>query len=101
MITIRPFAETDNEALLQIEKLCPQGDDKCALGVDKKGDISARYKMYDNWKMLVAEDEGRIAGWIGWTVKQDPVRAIICSLLALHSGELRGLCERHSCLWSE
>ena len=82
MITIRPFAETENEALLQIEKLCPQGDDKCALGVDKKGDISARYKMYDNWKMLVAEDEGRIAGWIGWTVKEDPVRAISYAYLA-------------------
>jgi hypothetical protein len=39
--------------------------------VDKKGDISARYKMYDKWKMLVAKDEGRIAGWIGWTVKQE------------------------------
>ncbi|MBN1236083.1 MAG: GNAT family N-acetyltransferase [Methanotrichaceae archaeon] len=82
MITIRPFAETDNEALLQIEKLCPQGDDKCALGVDKKGDISARYKIYDNWKMLVAEDEGKVAGWIGWAIKEAPVKKAKYAYLA-------------------
>ena len=71
VISIRPFAQTDNEALLKVEKLCPQGDSKCAWGVAKKGDISARYKMYDNWKMSVAEDDGKIAGWIGCTIKED------------------------------
>ena len=30
--------------------------------------------MYDNWNVLIAEDDGDIAGWIGWTVKQDPIR---------------------------
>ena len=39
--------------MLEIERLCPQGDQNCALGVDKK-DIIARYKMYDNWNVLVA-----------------------------------------------
>jgi len=28
--------------------------------------------MYDNWTVVVAEVDGRIAGWTGWTVKQDP-----------------------------
>lgn len=73
MITTRPFKETDNALLLEIEKQCPHGDEKCALGVDKK-DIIARYKMYDNWRVLVAEYDGDVAGWIGWTVKHDPVR---------------------------
>jgi ribosomal protein S18 acetylase RimI-like enzyme len=68
MITIRPFIDSDNQNLLDIEKLCPQGDENCALGVDKK-DIITRYKMYDNWDVLVAEDEEKIAGWIGLTVK--------------------------------
>lgn len=68
MISIRPFSDNDNQNLIEIERLCPQGDENCALGVDKK-DIIARYKMYDNWNMLVAEEEGKIAGWIGLTVK--------------------------------
>jgi len=54
--------------MLEIEKLCPQGDENSALGVDNT-DITARYKIYDNWNVLVAEEEGQIAGWIGLTVK--------------------------------
>jgi ribosomal protein S18 acetylase RimI-like enzyme len=68
VISIRPFSDNDNQNLLEIERLCPQGDENCALGVDKK-DIIARYKMYDNWNMFVAEEEEKIAGWIGLTVK--------------------------------
>jgi ribosomal protein S18 acetylase RimI-like enzyme len=73
MITTRPFKEIDNAVLLEIEKRCPQGDEKRALGIDKK-DIIARYRMYDNWKVLVAEYEGEVAGWTGWTVNHDPIR---------------------------
>ncbi|HWQ20965.1 MAG TPA: GNAT family N-acetyltransferase [Methanotrichaceae archaeon] len=69
MISIRPFENDDNSRMLEIEKLCPQGDENCALGVDKT-DITARYKMYDNWNILVAEVAGRIAGWVGLTLKQ-------------------------------
>lgn len=68
MISIRPFDDRDNQNMLEIERLCPQGNENCALGVDKK-DITARYKMYDNWDVFVAEEEGKIAGWIGLTVK--------------------------------
>lgn len=68
MISIRPFNESDNQSMLEIEKLCPQGDENCAMGVDKK-DIIARYKMYENWNVLVAEEDGKIAGWIGLTAK--------------------------------
>lgn len=71
MISIRPFSDNDNQNLLEIERLCPQGDENCALGVDKK-DITTRYKMYDNWNMLVAEEEGKTAGWIGLTMKPAP-----------------------------
>ncbi len=68
VISIRSFDDRDNQNMLEIERLCPQGDENCALGVDKK-DIIARYKMYDNWDVFVAEEEGKIAGWIGLTVK--------------------------------
>lgn len=36
MVSIRPFEERDNAALLDIEKLCPQGNDKLAMGADKR-----------------------------------------------------------------
>lgn len=71
MVLIRPFNEDDNQRMLEIERLCPQGDEKCAMGVDKK-DITARYGMYDNWNVLVAEEDGKVAGWIGLTVKTTP-----------------------------
>jgi len=54
--------------MLEIERLCPQGDGNSALGVDKKY-IITRYKMYDNWNVFVAEEDGKIAGWVGLTVK--------------------------------
>lgn len=72
MSIIRPYEERDNSRLLEVQKLCPHGDEKQALGADRKSDIIARYRMYDNWKVLVAEEEGAMAGWIGWTVKRDP-----------------------------
>jgi hypothetical protein len=34
-----------------------------------KTNIIPRYEMYDNWDVLVAEEDGKIAGWIGLTVK--------------------------------
>jgi ribosomal protein S18 acetylase RimI-like enzyme len=71
MISIRPFNEGDNQSMLEIERLCPHGDEKYALGVDKK-DIISRYKMYDNRDVFVAEEEGKVAGWIGLTIKTTP-----------------------------
>jgi ribosomal protein S18 acetylase RimI-like enzyme len=71
MISIRPFEESDNQNLLDIEALCPQGNERCAMGV-RKEDIIARYRMYDSWKVIIAEVDGRVAGWAGWTVKENP-----------------------------
>ncbi len=74
MFSIRPFEENDNAAMLEIEMLCPQGNDKLAMGVDKSPNSIARYKLYDNWNVLVAEEEGKVAGWVGWTAKKHPTR---------------------------
>lgn len=73
MVSIRPFEEGDNPTLLDIEKLCPHGNEKYARGIDKS-DIIARYELYDNWNVLVAEEEGKVVGWIGWTMKHDPIQ---------------------------
>ncbi|MEZ5334242.1 MAG: GNAT family N-acetyltransferase [Methanolobus sp.] len=69
MVNIRPFKEEDNEALLNIEKLCPQGNEECALTYDRKPDITARYELYDNREIRVAEENDSPIGWIGWTAK--------------------------------
>lgn len=74
MLSIRPYVESDNTAMLEIEKMSPQGNEKFAIGVDRSPDITARYRIYDNWKVLVAEEEGKIVGWAGFTVKQNPVQ---------------------------
>ncbi|VVB70923.1 Acetyltransferase (GNAT) family protein [uncultured archaeon] len=71
MISIRPFNDADGPRMLEIERLCSQGDEKYAMGV-KKTDIISRYMMYDNWKIMVAEEDGHVAGWIGWTIKHAP-----------------------------
>jgi ribosomal protein S18 acetylase RimI-like enzyme len=74
MVHIRPFEEEDAARLLAIDKLCPHGNEQCAVGVDKSS-ITARYALYDNWNVLVAEEEdGAVGGWIGWTVKQSSVQ---------------------------
>lgn len=69
MVNIRLFKEEDNETLLNIEKMCPQGNKECEMVIDKGPDITARYKLYDNWEIRVAEIEGEAVGWIGWTLK--------------------------------
>ncbi len=72
MLNIRPFKEEDNETLLNIERLCPQGNEECAMVVDKEPDITARYELYDNWEIRVAEEDSTTVGWVGWTIKQTP-----------------------------
>lgn len=74
MVLIRPFEDQDNIAMLDIEKSCTQGNEKLAMAVDKSPDIIARYNLYDNWQIIVAEEEGKIVGWTGWTVKHDPIK---------------------------
>jgi len=74
MVSIRPFKGDDNAAMLEIEKFCPQGNEQYAWGADRSPDIIARYKLYDNWKVLVAEDDGKITGWVGWTIKYSPIK---------------------------
>ncbi len=71
MVMFRTFVKKDNAALLEIEKLCPQGNDKISEAMDKSPNAIARYMLYDNWDVLVAEEGAKVVGWIGWTLKQD------------------------------
>jgi ribosomal protein S18 acetylase RimI-like enzyme len=69
VVSIRPFEKKDNANILDMEKLCPQGNEKYAMGADKSPDAAARYDLYDNSKFLVAEEEEKVVGSIGWAVK--------------------------------
>ena len=70
MVVFRPFEERDNDQILDMELLCPQGDENYALVTNKSPDASARYKLYDNYHFLVAEEEEKVVGSVGWAVKQ-------------------------------
>lgn len=70
MVSIRPFKSMDNDALLDMEKLCPQGSESLAWGADDGPDITNRYKIYDNWNLIIAEEAGRVVGSIGSTLKE-------------------------------
>ncbi|WP_340819964.1 GNAT family N-acetyltransferase [Methanolobus sp. WCC4] len=72
MLNIRPFKEQDNETLLSIERMCPQGNEQCEMVIDKGPDITARYDLYDNWEIRVAEVDDEAVGWVGWTMKGKP-----------------------------
>lgn len=69
MVLIRPFEAKDNATILDMEKLCPQGDENYAMGADKSPDAAARYDLYNNSHFLVAEEEGRVIGSVGWALK--------------------------------
>jgi ribosomal protein S18 acetylase RimI-like enzyme len=74
LVSIRPYKESDNTSLLEIEKLCPFGNEKSAVTFEKSPVFIASYNLYDNWKYFVAEDEGKVIGGIGWTVKHNPLQ---------------------------
>lgn len=57
---------------MNIERMCPQGNEECAMVIDKGPDITARYDLYDNWEIRVAEVDDEAVGWIGWTLKGEP-----------------------------
>ncbi len=73
MARIRPFILSDNNVLLNIEKLSPHGNDKLSMVANLSPDITVRYELYDNWKIMVAEEQEQIAGYVGWAVKDGPL----------------------------
>ena len=77
MVLIRPFISSDNDALLNIEKMSPQGNEKLAMVADLSPDITIRYELYDNWEIMVAEEHEQIVGYVGWTVKNGPLKPYI------------------------
>ena len=61
MIRIREAAEKDNEALIELQKRCPQGT-SFILGVDDSPDYFDRSRPFKDWHVFVAIEDGSIVG---------------------------------------
>ncbi len=61
MIRIREAGERDNEALVELQKRCPQGT-SFILGVDSSPDYFARSQSFNTWRVFVALDGDNIVG---------------------------------------
>lgn len=69
MFFIRQARDEDNQALLNLEKMCPQGTGLVLL-FDRSPDFFLRSKMHGNYRVYVAEEEAKIVGTVGTTVKE-------------------------------
>ncbi|HVP92112.1 MAG TPA: GNAT family N-acetyltransferase [Acidobacteriota bacterium] len=69
MVSIRIADDADNAELLDLEKMCPQGT-SLVLQFDRSPDFFLRSRVYDNYKVYVAEEEGKIVGTVGATLKE-------------------------------
>jgi len=61
VIRIREAAEKDNEALIELQKRCPQGT-SFILGVDDSPDYFDRSRPFKDWHVFVAIEDGSIVG---------------------------------------
>jgi ribosomal protein S18 acetylase RimI-like enzyme len=69
LASIRIANDADNTELLNLEKMCPQGT-SLVLQFDRSPDFFLRSRVYDNYKVYVAEEEGKIIGTVGATLKE-------------------------------
>jgi len=67
MIGIRKATEKDNRELIELQTRCPQGT-SLILNVDSSPDFFARSKLFKDWTVLVAVDDGKIVGSAGYAV---------------------------------
>jgi ribosomal protein S18 acetylase RimI-like enzyme len=69
LVSIRAADDADNTELLDLEKMCPQGT-SLVLQFDRSPDFFSRSRVYENYKVYVAEEEGKIVGTVGATLKE-------------------------------
>ncbi len=66
---MRLATDHDNLALLDLERMCPQGT-SLVLQLDRSPDFFLRSRVYENYKVYVAEEKSRILGTIASTIKE-------------------------------
>jgi ribosomal protein S18 acetylase RimI-like enzyme len=69
LFSIRVADDADNAELLDLEKMCPQGT-SLILQFDRSPDFFLRSRVYNNYTVYVAEEEGKIIGTVGATLKE-------------------------------
>ena len=77
--TVRPARESDNEALIELDRQCTMGEE-AALAFDRGPDFFARSKPYEQYSLVVAESNTTIVGVGGMALKLlrvggEPLRA--------------------------
>ncbi|MCW4050294.1 MAG: GNAT family N-acetyltransferase [Candidatus Bathyarchaeota archaeon] len=68
MVNIREAVLGDNDNLIKLQKKCPMGTD-LQIELDGSPDFFNRSKAYEDWHILVAEDNDKIVGSAGYAVK--------------------------------
>jgi N-acetylglutamate synthase-like GNAT family acetyltransferase len=68
LVSVRLANEDDNARLLELVRMCPQGTN-LVLQFDRSPDFFSRSRAYQNYKVFVVEEEGKIVGTVGTTLK--------------------------------
>jgi ribosomal protein S18 acetylase RimI-like enzyme len=69
MVSIRWANDSDNAQLLDLEEMCPQGTN-LVLSFDRSPNFFARSQVYRDYRIYVAEEEGKIVGTVGSAFKE-------------------------------
>lgn len=69
LVSVRLATDEDNRELLDLERMCPQGTSLVLL-FDRSPDFFRRSRVYENSKVYVAEEGGKIVGTVGAAIKE-------------------------------
>jgi ribosomal protein S18 acetylase RimI-like enzyme len=72
MIQVREAVEEDNSALLEMEAKCPMGTE-FIINRESSPDFFDRVKPFEDGKLFVAEENGRIAGTAGCAIRETQI----------------------------
>jgi len=77
MIRIREANEEDNGVLIELERKCPMGTN-LVLSHDSSPDYFARSRPFKDWHVLVATENNRIVGSVGYAIRDAYVSGRPC-----------------------
>lgn len=69
---IREAKPEDNQQLIELQRKCPMGSD-LLLQLDSSPDFFNRSRGYEDWAILVAEEEGQIIGSAGFATLETTI----------------------------
>jgi GNAT superfamily N-acetyltransferase len=80
LIKLREAGKKDNEALLELQKRCPQGT-SVIFGFDRSPDFFNRSKSYEKTSTIVAEEDGVILGAGSYALRKTLIGGLPCQAL--------------------